>query len=121
MLEAIAIVCAEPCVLTQADLDIFVACSTDQSVTIRKQAITSLTHLLQAHGNETLVQDAWLQAVPAALMDVEATMQEKAVEFMNAVLLEPAASKNSADRYCWCPRQSLVLSLSVCVYSTNQS
>jgi hypothetical protein len=56
VLQSIGELVGEVCLLTVADMQIYMDASIDVAVGIRKQALMSLTHLLQAHPTEVVIQ-----------------------------------------------------------------
>uniref|UniRef100_A0A2I2ZHF2 Condensin-2 complex subunit D3 n=1 Tax=Gorilla gorilla gorilla TaxID=9595 RepID=A0A2I2ZHF2_GORGO len=60
----------------------------DPAVSVRKQALQSLTELLMAQPRCVQIQKAWLQGVVPVVMDCESTVQEKALEFLDQLLLQ---------------------------------
>lgn len=91
--EGVGVLLGTTCLLTPADIAVFVDASTDAAMSIRKQAITSLTALLHKHARDPALQTAWLQAVPASVLDTESTVEKKAIESVVDVVLKPVAGK----------------------------
>nr|XP_008971509.3 condensin-2 complex subunit D3 isoform X1 [Pan paniscus]XP_034789980.2 condensin-2 complex subunit D3 isoform X1 [Pan paniscus] len=60
----------------------------DPAVSVRKQALQSLTELLMAQPRCVQIQKAWLRGVAPVVMDCESTVQEKALEFLDQLLLQ---------------------------------
>ncbi|XP_015354553.1 condensin-2 complex subunit D3 isoform X2 [Marmota marmota marmota] len=60
----------------------------DPAVSVRKQALQSLTELLMAQPRCVLIQKAWLMGVIPVVMDCESTVQEKALECLDQLLLQ---------------------------------
>ncbi|XP_067607724.1 condensin-2 complex subunit D3 isoform X1 [Pseudorca crassidens] len=60
----------------------------DLAVSVRKQALQSLTELLMAQPQCVQVQKAWLGGVVPAVMDSENTVQDKALECLDQLLLQ---------------------------------
>ncbi|NWR73103.1 CNDD3 protein, partial [Centropus unirufus] len=60
----------------------------DPAVSVRKQALQSITELLMAQHSNVLVQKAWLNGVVPVVMDTESTVQEKALDSLEEVLLQ---------------------------------
>ncbi|XP_006150023.1 condensin-2 complex subunit D3 isoform X3 [Tupaia chinensis] len=60
----------------------------DPAVSVRKQALQSLTELLTAQPRCAQVQKAWLAGVTPAVMDSENSVQEKALEVLDQLLLQ---------------------------------
>ncbi|XP_078195997.1 condensin-2 complex subunit D3 isoform X2 [Callithrix jacchus] len=60
----------------------------DPAVSVRKQALQSLTELLMAQPRSVQIQKAWLQGVVPVVMDCESTVQEKALECLDQLLLQ---------------------------------
>ncbi|XP_044137939.1 condensin-2 complex subunit D3 [Bufo gargarizans] len=60
----------------------------DPAVSVRKQALTSLTELLQAQPHNVLVQKAWLTGLIPVVLDTESSIQEKTLECLDQLLLQ---------------------------------
>ncbi|XP_053308636.1 condensin-2 complex subunit D3 isoform X2 [Spea bombifrons] len=60
----------------------------DPAVSVRKQALASLTELLQAQPHNALIQKAWLTGLVPVVLDTESTVQEKALECLEQLLLQ---------------------------------
>ncbi|XP_072012660.1 condensin-2 complex subunit D3 [Engystomops pustulosus] len=60
----------------------------DPAVSVRKQALTSLTELLQAQPHNVSVQKAWLTGLIPVVLDTESTVQEKTLECLDQLLLQ---------------------------------
>ncbi|CAH6858928.1 Ncapd3 [Phodopus roborovskii] len=60
----------------------------DPAVSVRKQALQSLTELVMAQPTCVPVQKAWLMGVIPVVMDSESTVQEKALECLDQLLLQ---------------------------------
>lgn len=60
----------------------------DPAISVRKQALQSLTELVMAKPTCVPVQKAWLMGVIPVVMDYESTVQEKALECLDQLLLQ---------------------------------
>ncbi|XP_051012759.1 condensin-2 complex subunit D3 [Acomys russatus] len=60
----------------------------DPAISVRKQALQSLTELVVAQPTCVPVQKAWLMGVIPVVMDCETTVQEKALECLDQLLLQ---------------------------------
>ncbi|XP_072211018.1 condensin-2 complex subunit D3 [Excalfactoria chinensis] len=60
----------------------------DPAVSVRKQALQSVTELLEVQHDDVLVHKAWLTGVVPVVMDSETSVQEKALECLDQVLLQ---------------------------------
>ncbi|XP_064029142.1 condensin-2 complex subunit D3 isoform X2 [Pogoniulus pusillus] len=60
----------------------------DPAVSVRKQAVQALTDLLLAQHYNVLVQKAWLKGVVPVVMDSETSVQEKALDCLDQLLLQ---------------------------------
>nr|XP_045000999.1 condensin-2 complex subunit D3 isoform X1 [Jaculus jaculus] len=60
----------------------------DPAVSVRKQALQSLTELVMAQPKCVPIQKAWLKGVIPVVMDSESTVQEKALECLDQLLLQ---------------------------------
>ncbi|KAF7667854.1 hypothetical protein LDENG_00040740 [Lucifuga dentata] len=63
--------------------------SRDSAVSVKKKALQCVGDLLAAKPECSVVQKAWLQGVLPAVMDSENSVQEKALEALENVLLRP--------------------------------
>ncbi|NXY46534.1 CNDD3 protein, partial [Ceuthmochares aereus] len=75
-----------PC--TAEDLSTLQDRCRDPAVSVRKQALQSITELLVSQHNNVLVQKAWLNGVVPVVMDAESSVQEKALECLDQLLLQ---------------------------------
>ncbi|KAM6115597.1 condensin-2 complex subunit D3 [Phoenicopterus ruber ruber] len=60
----------------------------DPAVSVRKQALQSITELLLSQHDNALVQKAWLNGVVPIVMDAESSVQEKALDCLDQLLLQ---------------------------------
>ncbi|KAM6107789.1 condensin-2 complex subunit D3 [Pterocles gutturalis] len=60
----------------------------DPAVSVRKQALQSITDLLVSQPDNALVQKAWLNGVVPVVMDTETSVQEKALDCLDQLLLQ---------------------------------
>ncbi|KFO37322.1 condensin-2 complex subunit D3 [Fukomys damarensis] len=72
----------------EEDLTILQDHCRDPAVSVRKQAVQSLTELLMAQPRCVPIQKAWLMGVIPVVMDCESTVQEKALEYLDQLLLQ---------------------------------
>ncbi|KAM6158642.1 LOW QUALITY PROTEIN: condensin-2 complex subunit D3 [Rhynchocyon petersi] len=70
------------------DLSILQDQCRDPAVSVRKQALQSLTDLLMAQPRCVQIQKAWLTGIIPVVMDSESTVQEKALECLDQLLLQ---------------------------------
>ncbi|NXC74777.1 CNDD3 protein, partial [Anhinga anhinga] len=75
-----------PC--TAEDLSTLQDRCRDPAVSVRKQALQSITELLVSQHNNVLVQKAWLNGVVPVVMDTESSVQEKALDCLYQLLLQ---------------------------------
>ncbi|NWX42535.1 CNDD3 protein, partial [Steatornis caripensis] len=75
-----------PC--TAEDLSTLQDRCRDPAVSVRKQALQSMTELLVSQHNNVLVQKAWLNGVVPVVMDAESSVQEKALDCLDQLLLQ---------------------------------
>ncbi|KAH0623283.1 hypothetical protein JD844_031429 [Phrynosoma platyrhinos] len=61
----------------------------DPAVSVRKQALQSITDLLVSQPDNVLIQKAWLKGVIPVIMDCETSVQEKALDCLDHLLLQP--------------------------------
>ncbi|XP_075695361.1 condensin-2 complex subunit D3 [Rhinoderma darwinii] len=60
----------------------------DPALSVRKQALTSLTELLQAQPHNVAVQKAWLTGLIPVVLDTESSVQEKTLDCLDQLLLQ---------------------------------
>ncbi|XP_012865287.1 PREDICTED: condensin-2 complex subunit D3 [Dipodomys ordii] len=72
----------------EEDLSILQNHCRDPAVSVRKQALQSLTELLLAQPKCVSIQKAWLAGIIPVVMDSESTVQEKALECLDQLLLQ---------------------------------
>ncbi|XP_063211320.1 condensin-2 complex subunit D3 isoform X3 [Chroicocephalus ridibundus] len=75
-----------PC--TAEDLSTLQDRCRDPAVSVRKQALQSITELLMSQHSNALVQKAWLNGVVPVVMDTESSVQEKALDCLDQLLLQ---------------------------------
>ncbi|NXT41467.1 CNDD3 protein, partial [Pelecanoides urinatrix] len=75
-----------PC--TAEDLSTLQDRCRDPAVSVRKQALQSITELLVSQPKNVLVQKAWLNGVVPVVMDAESSVQEKALDCLDQLLLQ---------------------------------
>ncbi|XP_062994944.1 condensin-2 complex subunit D3 [Elgaria multicarinata webbii] len=66
----------------------------DPAVSVRKQALQSITDLLLSQPYNVLIQKAWLTGVIPVVMDCENSVQEKALDCLDHLLLQPVKHCN---------------------------
>ncbi|XP_075185200.1 LOW QUALITY PROTEIN: condensin-2 complex subunit D3 [Anomaloglossus baeobatrachus] len=66
----------------------------DPAVSVRKQALTSLTELLQAQPHNVAVQKACLTGLIPVVLDTESSVQEKTLECLEQLLLQNIKHQN---------------------------
>uniref|UniRef100_A0A670YYL5 Non-SMC condensin II complex subunit D3 n=1 Tax=Pseudonaja textilis TaxID=8673 RepID=A0A670YYL5_PSETE len=76
-----------PC--TQEDLSTVQDRCRDPAISVRKLALQSVTELLLSQPTNLLMQKAWLMGVIPVIMDCETTVQEKVLECVDHLLLQP--------------------------------
>ncbi|XP_068772979.1 condensin-2 complex subunit D3 isoform X2 [Struthio camelus] len=75
-----------PC--TPEDLSTLQDRCRDPAITVRKQALQSITELLVSQHHNVLVRKAWLSGVVPVVMDTESSVQEKALDCLDQLLLQ---------------------------------
>ncbi|XP_076150285.1 condensin-2 complex subunit D3 [Alosa pseudoharengus] len=77
----------------------------DSSIMVKKKAMQSLTDLLIACPERKLVLVAWLRGVVVSVMDTETSVQDKALELLDLIILqhikEPRHFADTAQRLAW--------------------
>ncbi|XP_056136718.1 condensin-2 complex subunit D3 [Lampris incognitus] len=79
----------------------------DPAISVKKKALQCLRELLTSKSESSLVQRTWLQGVVPALVDSESSVQEKALEELEVVLLNQVKSYSAqthldaAQRLTW--------------------
>jgi len=82
------------------DLEHFAAKTRDPALSIRKQALESLTNLWRDYPENSAIATAWMRHVMSLVTDVEATVQEKVLDYAEDMLLEPMSSNDDVE-YVW--------------------
>ncbi|XP_014112787.1 PREDICTED: condensin-2 complex subunit D3 [Pseudopodoces humilis] len=75
-----------PC--TAEDVGVLQERCRDPALSVRKQALHSITELLLSQHSNVLVQKAWLNGVVPVVMDAESSVQEKALDCLDQLLLQ---------------------------------
>ncbi|XP_046375579.2 condensin-2 complex subunit D3-like isoform X1 [Haliotis rufescens] len=87
------------------DLAILEERCADPSLSVRKQAMMSLTELLLQHTTDTKMQRAWLDGVLPLVMDRETTLQDKCIETLEDIVLDNVVphnrSKDEGHQLVW--------------------
>ncbi|RMB92052.1 hypothetical protein DUI87_31581 [Hirundo rustica rustica] len=83
-----------PC--TAEDLGVLQERCRDPAVSVRKQALHSITELLLSQHSNVLVQKAWLNGVVPVVMDAESSVQEKALDCLDQLLLQHVKRYNKS-------------------------
>ncbi|GCC23251.1 hypothetical protein chiPu_0001645 [Chiloscyllium punctatum] len=73
---------------TQEDLSMLQDHCRDPAVSVRKQALQSITDLLLAQPSNSVLQKAWMNGVIPVVIDSETAVQEKALECLNQVIIQ---------------------------------
>ncbi|XP_069470215.1 condensin-2 complex subunit D3 [Ambystoma mexicanum] len=60
----------------------------DPAVSVRKQALQSLTDLLMAQTENVKLQNAWLTGIVPVVIDTESTVQDKALDCLDQLMLQ---------------------------------
>ncbi|XP_063273815.1 condensin-2 complex subunit D3 isoform X2 [Prinia subflava] len=103
---------------TAEDLCVLQERCRDPAVSVRKQALLSITELLLSQHSNVLVQKAWLKGVVPVVMDAENSVQEKALDCLDQLLLQhikPYNKSRSGDE-----RQQLAWDLLSLLCSESQ-
>nr|XP_054605922.1 condensin-2 complex subunit D3 isoform X1 [Nothobranchius furzeri] len=93
--------------LTWENLETLAERSRDTSVSVKKKALQCVGELLVAKPESRLVQKAWLLGVLPAVMDSEDSVQQKALEALEQVLLsqvKPYSASchvDTSQKLCW--------------------
>ncbi|XP_029429112.1 condensin-2 complex subunit D3 [Rhinatrema bivittatum] len=93
-----------PC--TSEDLSVLQDRCRDPAVSVRKQALQSLTDLLKAQTHNVLIQKAWLTGVVPVVIDSENSVQEKALECLDQLILQHVKrysklSQDDSQKLAW--------------------
>uniref|UniRef100_UPI00398E4DCE condensin-2 complex subunit D3 n=1 Tax=Pristiophorus japonicus TaxID=55135 RepID=UPI00398E4DCE len=73
---------------TEEDLSTLQDRCRDPAPSVRKQALQSITELVLAQSNNPVLQKAWVNGVIPVVIDSETTIQEKALECLNQVIIQ---------------------------------
>lgn len=61
----------------------------DPSLLVRKQALHSITSILQNYPSNDTIQSQWVDGVLPLVFDKEASIQQKCLELLQKMLLDP--------------------------------
>lgn len=78
------------------DIAIFVRACSDPNVSVRKQAVDSLTDLLWSRPVDASIQDVWVLSVLPLLMDGEQSVQQKVALSVYAVIFDTSVKWKDA-------------------------
>ncbi|XP_030077819.1 condensin-2 complex subunit D3 isoform X2 [Microcaecilia unicolor] len=73
---------------TSEDLSVLQDRCRDPAISVRKQALQSLTDLLKAQSHNIMIQKTWLTGVVPVVIDSENSVQEKALECLDQLILQ---------------------------------
>ncbi|XP_072886251.1 condensin-2 complex subunit D3 isoform X2 [Hemitrygon akajei] len=73
---------------TQEDLSVLQDRCRDPAPSVRKQTLQSVTDLLLAQPSNAMLQMAWINGVIPVVIDSENSVQEKALEYLNQVIIQ---------------------------------
>ncbi|XP_066495469.1 condensin-2 complex subunit D3 [Tiliqua scincoides] len=104
-----------PC--TPEDLTVLQDRCRDPAVSVRKQALQSITDLLMSQPSNVLIKKAWLAGVVPVLLDCENSVQERALDCLDQVLLQPIRHANKFT----CQDRSQALAWDLLMLFTNES
>lgn len=87
--------------LSDDDVSVISERCSDQSIAVRKQAIMSLSAILQCRPVDKLLQEAWIDAVLPLILDPETSVQAKVTQSVFDIILmaaveDPSSSLNEA-------------------------
>ncbi|XP_038017371.1 condensin-2 complex subunit D3 isoform X3 [Motacilla alba alba] len=105
-----------PC--TAEELGVLQERCRDPAVSVRKQALLSITELLLSQHSNVLVQKAWLNGVVPVVMDAESSVQEKALDCLDQLLLQHIKLYHKSRSDDW--RQELAWDLLSLLSSESQ-
>jgi condensin-2 complex subunit D3 len=87
--------------VTEEMLNTFYQRCMDPGLSVRKQALSSITNLLMVLPNNVKLQSLWLDAVLPVIVDREASAQEKCLELIDTVILKHLVNiKRSSEVEC---------------------
>ena len=84
--------------ITDDDVDLFSMACSDSSVSVRKQAVDSITQLLLSRPVDAFLQDAWVTNVLPLVVDPEATVQQKVAHSIRYLVLDTCLEWVSRQR-----------------------
>ncbi|XP_029922361.1 condensin-2 complex subunit D3 [Myripristis murdjan] len=93
--------------LSEENLSVLSERSRDPALSVKKKALQCMGELLSAKPGSVAVQKAWLQCVVPAVVDSESSVQEKALEALDEVLLSqvkqysPQRHLDAGQRLAW--------------------
>lgn len=74
--------------LSLDDLRLFHEKTTDVALSIRKQAVASLTNMMRVQPTHPILYPIWLRAVLSSVLDPETSMQEKCLDYFEEIVLQ---------------------------------
>ncbi|XP_062309171.1 condensin-2 complex subunit D3 isoform X2 [Osmerus eperlanus] len=93
--------------LGQESLSVLSERCRDPALSVKKKAMQCLGELLHAHSHSRVVQRAWLRGLLPAIMDPESSVQDKALESLEQVVLSqvkkhsPSSWEDAGQKLCW--------------------
>lgn len=78
--------------VTDDDVSMFVKGCTDSSVSVRKQAVDSITDLMLSRPVDSFLQDSWVTAVLPLIFDPEATVQQKVAQSVFSLVIDTSVA-----------------------------
>lgn len=74
--------------VTDDDIDLLAKGCSDSSVSVRKQAVDSITDLLASRPVDAYLQDAWVTSVLPLMVDPEATVQQRVAQSLFRLVVD---------------------------------
>lgn len=75
--------------LDETDLKMLQYRCWDSAVSIRKQAIGSLTEIYKNNPEHETLPSIWLESIMPLILDPESTVQEKCISFIDEIIITP--------------------------------
>ena len=96
--------------LTTEDIDALKSRCFDSALSVRKQALSTVTGALLTHAQNAAMQKAWLEAVMPLIMDSEDSIRTKCLELLDSIFLEALSNTSTSAA-----RQTLAWELLQCM------
>ena len=98
-LQVFQVLCELTITIDESDICLLMERCVDNSVLIRKQAMTCLTEYLIKTPKITTIQTAWIHGVLPLITDPESTVHDKLIDYFDSLIFQKII--NEDDDSCW--------------------